>query len=350
MRCVLVVDDDQLFARTVGRDLAEHGFSVCVAHDTAAALTRLGTGGVDVLVTDLQLGSEDGIELLEASLAVSPRTRGILMSAFASARDSQRAHELGAITVLCKPFTPAQLIQCVRQAVECETGFRGSVHGLSLIDMLQMFHYGRRSVSICVAGERAARVLMHEGRIVHVEHGGRVGEPALETLLAMPAGALSTSVLPASYETSVTRDFQGLLLDALRTMDEGARSEDAIGEHALDPVFGQQTFDRLRQIEGYVASCVARVSTGSVIGHDGALDLRIASEESAAVLRRASATAAEMGLDEALEEILVTSMHEYHLLRSLRSDVFVHLVVERSRTNPAMAKLALAKAVSALDV
>jgi CheY-like chemotaxis protein len=356
MRCVLVVDDDPMFARAVGRDLDEHGFAVSVVHGVADALSRLAIGDVDVLVTDLQLGAEDGIDLLESVRGVSPRTRAILMSAFASARDYQRALELGAVSVLCKPFTPSQLIDCVRQAVECETGFRGSVHGLSLIDMLQMFNHGRRSVSIAVAGESPARVYMDGGQIVHVEHESRVGEPALQTLLAMPGGTLTTSVLPPSYDTSVTRDFHLVLLDALRTIDEvgsglQVKVDPSVSGHG-ERGSEAEMLERMRHIDGYVASCIALASDGELLGADGALDLSEVSSLSAEILRRAQETIADMGLDEEVQEILVTGSRQYHLLRNLPSvhSSFVHLVLDRDLTNPAMAKLSLAKTVRPVDL
>src|SRR6202000_845093 len=150
---------------------------------------------------------------------VSPQTRAVLMSGYATARDYQRAGELGAVRVLCKPFTPSDLIQCIHQAVECETGFRGSVHGLSLVDMLQMYHYARRSVTIAVDGSSHGRphlrqgqivprghpggrgaaagshggLHLRKGQIVHAEHRGESGERAVAAILAIPGGTIGTS-------------------------------------------------------------------------------------------------------------------------------------------------------------
>lgn len=353
-----------MFAQAVSRDLDEQGFTVSVLRAVPDAIARLANGDVDVLLTDLQLGDGDGIELLESLRDVSPRTRAVLMSAFASARDYQRALELGAVRVLCKPFTPADLIQCVRQAVDCETGFRGSVHGLSLVDMLQMFNYGRRSVSITVAGESPGRLLMRDGNLVHVQHGARVGEEALRSLLTMAGGTLTTSVLPASYPTSVTREFQHVLLDTLRALDEadhGSSSDDelvlAVEEQPTSPAIEMpapqvQMLARVRELDGYIAACVAFSGNGGVITFDGSLDLRPAAVFVAEFIRRSERTVADMGLEDEPEDILITATHQYHLVRSLHTDLpaFVHLVLDRRLANPAMAKLALAHAVRSIDL
>lgn len=372
MSSVLVVEDDQMFAKAVGRDLEDHGFSVVIVHSIAAALAQLTSTSIDVLLTDLQLGSQDGIDLLGTLREVSPRTRAVLMSGFATARDYQRAVELGAVRVLCKPFTPGDLIQCIRQAVECETGFRGSVHGLSLVDMLQMFNYGRRSVSITVEGQSPGRLHLHEGQIVHVEHQGLGGESALRSILAMPAGTLSTSALCAT-ERTITRDFREVLLDALRALDEAEAAavpgddddldlgldfqlDEATASHA-EPAGGtknpqERMLERLRDIEGYVAACLIMSANGGVLSCDGELDLRPGAAFVAELLRRSQQTIDDMGLLDEPEDVLITSAGQYHLLRQLRSHVpaFLHLVLDRKSANPAMAKRALAHAMGALEL
>jgi DNA-binding response OmpR family regulator len=362
MTSVIVVEDDQMFAKAVGRDLSEQGFAVTVVQSVSEARAVLAQGRMDVLLTDLQLGTEDGIDLLESLGRISPSTRAVLMSGFATARDYQRAMELGAVRVLCKPFNPTELIQCIRQAVECETGFRGSVHGLSLVDMLQMFNYGRRSVSIAVAGQSPGRLHLRDGQIIHVEHQGRVGESALISLLSMSGGTLSTSVLSASVERSVSRDFREVLFDALRSIDEASglatsSTEDLEFELELETeevlaapaVMAPHALvlERIRAIEGYIAACVGLSANGGVLSYDGRIDLRPAAPLSAEVLRRSQKLIADLGLEDQTEDVLFTDTSKYHLLRSLQSDVpaFVHLVLDRNLTTPVMAKLALASAV-----
>src|SRR5262249_35082319 len=146
------VDDDEKFRTTLGRDLSEHGYDVRLAQNADEAERTLTSASIDILLTDLRMPGDDGIDLLDRVRTLSAKTRTILMSGYASARDYQRAIECGAVRVLCKPFTSSELLLAIRQAIECETGFRGSIHGLSLVDLLQMFHYGRRSLAIVVDG------------------------------------------------------------------------------------------------------------------------------------------------------------------------------------------------------
>lgn len=364
MTTVLVVEDDVMFAKAVGHDLSDQGFNVTIVYTVADALNAFKAQTFDVLLTDLRIGAQDGIDLLSALRDVSPTTRSVLMSGYATARDYHRAVELGAIRVLCKPFTPSELIQCIRQAVECGSGFRGSVHGLSLVDMLQMFNFGRRSISIAVAGHSPGRLHIRDGQIVHAEHQSLSGEAAVRSILAMPAGTLSTGALPASVARTVTRDFREVLLDALRAIDEAtfaSTSDDSLdiefdvhGDSVPPATEASSAQTRMmectRSIEGYVASCLVLSDNGGVVCFDGSIDLRPAAPITAEVMRRKRQTIADMGIDDEPEDMLITSTSQYHIIRNLGSDVpaFIYLVLDRARSNPTLAKLALSNAMRAL--
>jgi CheY-like chemotaxis protein len=216
---VLVVEDDDALRRALRRDLERDGFRVQVAASAAEALELLNHLRVDVVLTDLVLGDASGFDVIEALQRKSAQSRPILMSGHASGRDHERALALGAVRVLTKPFSREDLTDAIRQAIDCEVGYRGSVHGLSLVDMLQMFHYGRRSVTLHVGGQVAGSIHLRKGELVHARAGDRTGRDALRILLSSASG----SVRSASLETNVRSlegEFDSILLDSLREMDE----------------------------------------------------------------------------------------------------------------------------------
>lgn len=357
MTSVLVVEDDPLLAKAIGRALDDEGFAVTMVPGCQAALSRLAAKDIDVLVTDLQLESDTGMDLLESLPTVSPRTRAVLMSGLATARDYERALNLGAVRVLCKPFTPNELIESVRHAVDCERCFHGSVHGLSLIDMLQMFQYGRRCLTLTVSDESTGRIYVRDGQIIHAEHRGEVGEAAVRALLRMSAGTVTTSVLPGKIEQTVTRELSHVLLDALRTLDETSEGSSELGSFETEIPSGERAAPSalellagLRQIDGYMAACLAHAITGEVITHDGSPDLSTVAADSARMLQRARSTAVAMGMDDEAPNLLVTAPGHFHWLHSLSTarPVFVHAMFDRRFANPAMANLAMANAVRSL--
>jgi CheY-like chemotaxis protein len=236
MTSVLVVDDDAPLRNALARELRANGYESAPASGYDEAMQRLSEHRYDVLLTDLRMAGRDGLQLITALAQSFPATRPILMSAYATARDSERALDLGAVRVLCKPFDSSEMLQAVERAAECASGFCGTVHGLSLIDMLQMFHYSQRSVTLRVLGGTFTAIHMRGGEIIHATHGEVHGEEALSQILTLPAGSLHTSCLETVTPT-VERDFQPLMLDVLRRVDErrhwGSGSSGNLGQNDL---------------------------------------------------------------------------------------------------------------------
>ena len=226
MTSVFVVEDDPHFRSALRRELEDHGFEVRVAAGVEEALASLSESPTDIVLTDLRLGDLDGIDLLKRLPAVARGARTILMSAYATARDHQVATDLGAVMVLVKPFTASELLRTIQKAVDCETGFQGSIHGLSLIDMAQMFHLAQRSVTIRVHQPGTSRSKIHflKGQIVHAEHRSLRGAQALRALLGTPSGTLSTTALPDDVPRTIDSPFEQLLLQSLSQIDEEAQA------------------------------------------------------------------------------------------------------------------------------
>jgi CheY-like chemotaxis protein len=268
MTSILVVEDDEQLRSAVTRDLSHRGFDVTAVVSVDDALSQLHRRGYDVLLTDLRMGERDGIDLLVELADLAPGTRPILMSAYASARDHQRAIELGAVQVLCKPFTSLELTHAIKQAIECESGFRGSLHGLSLIDVLQMFHFNRRSLCVTVGGRHGGAIHVKGGEIVHAEQEGVTGEGALRRMLGMNSGSIRTGPLEGE-QRSIERSFQELVLDVLRELDEDKKDDFAVGDDAFDPIEGvvaTKTDGSTTDASGVCADIVSRVEGALLCG------------------------------------------------------------------------------------
>lgn len=271
MTSVLIVEDDTTFRSTLARDLGSRNYSVQVASGVEEALATLARGQFEVLLTDLRLGGRDGIDLLKRVRTIAPATRSILMSGFASARDYQRAIELGAVRVLCKPFTSAELNQAIEHARDCSVGYSGNIHGLSLIDVLQLYQFGRKSIAIRVVGAQGGLILLRDGGFAHAECGELTGEAALIALLARPSGVLHSETLPSTYATTINRPAQAVLLDCLRKIDEGAVAAVPVPAEEPEPEPGSpEAEDRIARLRAswqqLIAGGPAVPDTSAVIG------------------------------------------------------------------------------------
>jgi two-component system phosphate regulon response regulator OmpR len=110
---ILVVDDDDRLRALLKKFLGEQGFMVTSAASAAEARRKMEWFAFDLMVLDVMMPEETGLELL-SSLPPS-RTMPILMlSAMGEADDRVAGLEVGADDYLVKPFEPKELVLRIR--------------------------------------------------------------------------------------------------------------------------------------------------------------------------------------------------------------------------------------------
>lgn len=113
---VLVVDDDPGIRSLIGDFLGSHGYLVRTADGGAAMRRALATGPVDLIVLDIMMPGEDGLELLR-SLDPASRPCIIMLSTVGTDVDRIVGLELGADDYLAKPCNPRELLARVRSVL-----------------------------------------------------------------------------------------------------------------------------------------------------------------------------------------------------------------------------------------
>lgn len=106
---ILVVDDDKRLRELIARYLGEQGFRVTVATDAAEARAKLKSIAFDLLVLDIMMPGESGLDLTRAlrSDSVVPI---LLLTAMSEVQDRIAGLEIGADDYLGKPFEPKELV------------------------------------------------------------------------------------------------------------------------------------------------------------------------------------------------------------------------------------------------
>jgi CheY-like chemotaxis protein len=125
---VLVIDDDSAVGRFAGFHLGNGGFEVELAGDRTNAFAALRSRAPDVVLCDLFLPDDCGLELMREVAAAYPAVGVVAMSGggFQGRVDVlQVARVLGARAVLRKPFSGAEIVLAVRTAL-VERGPPGS--------------------------------------------------------------------------------------------------------------------------------------------------------------------------------------------------------------------------------
>ena len=114
---LLVVDDDARLRELLRRYLSDSGFRVTAAADASEARSNLASFAFDLVVLDVMMPGESGLELTRA-LRADGRIPVLLLTAMAEPEDRINGLEQGADDYLSKPFEPRELVLRVRNLLQ----------------------------------------------------------------------------------------------------------------------------------------------------------------------------------------------------------------------------------------
>jgi len=118
MSKLLIVDDQRNMRTTLAMMLRGAGFEVDEAQNGEEGSERGGGGAYDVVLTDLRMGSKDGIDVLRAVKTAQPMTEVIVMTAYGTIESAVEAMRFGAFDYIQKPFTEQELLVKVGKAID----------------------------------------------------------------------------------------------------------------------------------------------------------------------------------------------------------------------------------------
>lgn len=103
---------------------------------------------------------------------------------------------------------------------------------------------------------------------------------------------------------------------------------------------------KIMELDGVVGTCVVDSNSGMMLGSAGGnvVNLEVAAAGNTEVVRAKRKTMKSLGLNDAIEDILISLGRQYHLIRPLSSNdaLFIYVVLDKSKGNLAMARHQLA--------
>jgi DNA-binding response OmpR family regulator len=114
MARILVVEDEPMIARFVGRALRSRGWVVEWAHDGKSALQLVFSTDYSLVLLDLMIPAISGEDVLHKIMAARPDQRVMVVSGRADSQTKVRCLEAGAADYLCKPFSVDELLARVQ--------------------------------------------------------------------------------------------------------------------------------------------------------------------------------------------------------------------------------------------
>ena len=107
---ILVVDDDRRIRELLTSYLAGKGFRVTAAGSAKLARERMRGMAFDLLVLDVMMPGETGLELVRSLRAAADGVPVLILSALADSSDRINGLSSGSDDYLAKPFEPAELL------------------------------------------------------------------------------------------------------------------------------------------------------------------------------------------------------------------------------------------------
>lgn len=114
---ILVVDDDPSFGKTLKDILVLRGYQVETETEPEKVLDHLTNNYKLVVVLDLKLGDVNGVEVLKRIQAKYPNKPVVMMTGYRQEMGAsiEKANQIGAYTVLYKPFETDALLQLIEE-------------------------------------------------------------------------------------------------------------------------------------------------------------------------------------------------------------------------------------------
>ena len=116
LKRILVVDDEPMIVSLLSTIFREKGWDVTEARSGTDGIDQLDRGRFDVILTDLVMPGESGIDLLRAAKEIHPAVEVILMTGYATADTAIEAMRNGAFHYIMKPLKAEEVLHLVEMA------------------------------------------------------------------------------------------------------------------------------------------------------------------------------------------------------------------------------------------
>jgi CheY-like chemotaxis protein len=234
---VLMVDDNALILDLLMKGLSQH----CDAHaaaDGADALLKIIDEQPDLVICDYRMPGIDGRQLYE-KVRARQQTKNIPFIFLASRADIEEKlrHLVDNVEeFITKPFFLSDLVQRAKKVIDrlrleklqkraVRPGvIQGRLEEMSIMDLMQSLEMGQKSCQLTIRrGGETCELFFAAGQCADARFGAIEGEDAVYQAVRWPDGEFEIDFNGAAARTTIQRSTTGLLMEALRLIDEGQR-------------------------------------------------------------------------------------------------------------------------------
>ncbi|WP_373497979.1 response regulator [Desulfococcus sp.] len=236
---ILLVDDDTTMLELLRRGLSadQDLYEVVCAKNAQEAIDYLERIHFPMVVADIQMRTMSGLDLLAKIRERWPHVKVILMTGSPSRQLREEIRRTGCLRLFQKPIRIADLRALIAGELAApgggEQGFAGRLTNIKLSDLIQMCCVSGISTVIQVRKNRTVgTIFIEEGEIIHADCGETEGLNAFYEIFSWQSGSFETLGDVAVPKTTIDKNWQYLLMEGHRQMDEALAS--ASGTNPLD--------------------------------------------------------------------------------------------------------------------
>src|SRR3984893_19268901 len=237
---VLIVDDNPLV-----RDLMCHGMEphciVTSSSDGADALLKSVDSPPDLIISDYRMPGLDGRQLFE-KLRGRENTRNIPFGPVARQRESERTLRptvgSGVEDFVPKPFFLSDLVRQTKKIIDrlylekmqkhaSRPGvIQGRLEEMSVTELMQSLEMGQKSCRLSLhRGDERCEMYFTAGQCKHARCGATEGDTAVYHVIGWSDGDFEIEFGANSDRETTTHSTTGLLMEAMRLMDEANQTK-----------------------------------------------------------------------------------------------------------------------------
>lgn len=144
---ILVIDDDDRIRSLLAKYLHDNGFFISVAENADAARTKMSDYNFDLLILDVMMPGETGIEFIKYLRSNKIKIPVIMLTAMGETEDRITGLESGADDYLPKPFEPKELLLRIKNILQRTTKVESNIIKIG------NFEYNPLKMDLCLDGE-----------------------------------------------------------------------------------------------------------------------------------------------------------------------------------------------------
>lgn len=357
---ILLVDDEKLSLEMVTELLLVSfpSVEVLTAGDGVEALEILDGHEVDLLITDLAMPRLDGLGLLTRVAGRGLTFPIVVMTAFGRSDIEQSVRNLGGIFYLEKPIDLDLLIVTIERLLVADRSERTR---LSLRGFAQFVanQHKTGTLEVRAQGDLSGCLYFANGLLIEAITEGITGEAAALEILTWDEVVLHFAARAQGPAPAITRPLGELAVEAARRRDKTTQpvklwSRDAVASwdpnstsddpyKELEMADVKESLNAAMAIDGALGAALVDYTSGMCLGMAGGssnLNMEIAAAGNTAVVRSKMKVMKDLGLKDAIEDILISLGRQYHIIRPLRKapNLFLYLATDRDRSNLALAR------------